>query len=131
MAVTVAISNPQSFHAEAQFQRVCATCGKAGVFEAHHVVSKQRLKREGYSGLLYDTRNALRLCPDCHGRFTGGTRIPTHALTDDNMCFTWLVLGPAGQNYLERLYTGIDRRFSLHLDRKCPLCQLPPKPLSK
>jgi hypothetical protein len=122
------ISNPASFRAAAQYQVLCAVCGAAGAFDAHHVIAKQELAKRGLLDQLYDTRNALRLCTAnrCHERYTGRTyHIPTEKLTADNICFMWDVLGVAGHNYLERHYTGADRRFTLHLERRCPLCQLP------
>ncbi len=107
------MNDPASFYAEAQYQRVCAVCGSPGTFEAHHVVAKQRLKRMGRLDVLHDPRNALRLCPGCHGGHTCGAKpIPTERLTPDNIRFMCEVLGTAGQNYLERHYTGVDRRYT-------------------
>lgn len=124
------ISNPASFRDEARFQRVCAVCGSPGDYEAHHVVSKQELGKRGLVHLLYDPRNALRLCKGgkrCHmNREHGGVNkvtIKTEELTDDNICFIWQTLGVAGQNYLERHYTGVDRRYTLHEAERCPKCQ--------
>jgi hypothetical protein len=125
------VSNPQSFLAEAQFQRVCAVCGDGGPFHSHHVVSKQALKARGLVDALYDPRNALRLCAgldgnQCHMRFENRQlQIPTLSLTFDNICFMWDVLGVAGVNYLDRYYTGADRRFTIHEDKGCLLCQRP------
>lgn len=123
------ISNPQSFREEAQFQRACAACGGTGPFDAHHVVARARLKRMGLTHRLWDPRNALRLCDRCHERYTNRVLvIETASLTDDNICFLWEVLKEAGQNYLERHYTGIDRRYSLHGERRCKACQSLPRP---
>lgn len=121
------ISNPQSFREEAQFQRICAECGEAGPFDAHHVVARARLKRMGLVHLLYDPRNALRLCDRCHEKYTNRVLIiATAKLTDANICFLWDTLGVAGQNYLDRHYTGVDRRYTLHTERGCKTCQLKP-----
>lgn len=123
------ISNPASFHAEAQFQRVCAVCGDAGSFHAHHVVPKQRLRKLGLAHRLYDPRNALRLCAgldtrQCHMEHENGKLvIETRELTDDNICFIFEILGAAGADLLERDYTGIDRRYTLHEEGICALCQ--------
>jgi hypothetical protein len=123
---TTSISNPASFRAEAQFQRVCAVCGNPGEFDAHHVVAKQTLKKRGLVHRLYDPRNALRLCDRCHAEETACTlKVDTSELTDDNICFVWEVLKEAGQNYLERHYTGVERRYTLHAEGRCPRCQLP------
>lgn len=124
------ISNPLSFRDAGRFQRVCAVCGSTGEYEVHHVVSKQRLKKEGLLHRVYDPRNALRLCKydrRCHMNSEHGgvnkVTIRTSQLTPDNICFLWETLGMAGQNYLERHYTGVDRRFTLHVEGRCPLCQ--------
>jgi hypothetical protein len=124
----VNISNPHSFYQEARFQKVCQLCGSAGAFHAHHVVSKQRLKKDGLLHRVYDPRNALRLCEGldtkhCHMEHERcNLVIPTEKLLDQNVCFIWEVLGVAGQNLLERDYTGIDRRYTLHVEGRC-VCQ--------
>lgn len=118
------ISNPQSFREEAQFQRLCAACDSAGDFDAHHVVARSRLKRMGLTHKLYDPRNALRLCDRCHERYTNRVLvIETRQLTDDNICFLWETLNVAGQNYLERHYTGVERRYTVHEEGHCSRCQ--------
>jgi hypothetical protein len=120
----MSISNPASFRAEAAYQRVCAECGEGGAFDAHHVVARALLKRMGLVHLLYDPHNALRLCDRCHERYTNRVLvIETATLTDANLCFIWAVLGVAGHNYLDRHYTGIDRRYTLHEEGVCALCQ--------
>lgn len=123
------ISNPASFREEAQFQRVCARCGGGGDYQAHHVVPKQDLKRRGLVHKLYDPRNALRLCEGldgnrCHMRFEKRMLvIETKLLLPANICFIWETLDVAGQNFLERTYTGVDRRFTRHEEGGCPICQ--------
>lgn len=124
--------NPRSFFEEGRFQKFCAVCESAGPFEVHHVVSKHRLKKMGLYTILYDGRNALRLCEGlstnrCHGEHTNGKlTIETAKLTNENICFVWETLDVAGQNYLERHYTGPDARYLLHEEDggQCPLCQL-------
>lgn len=124
-----AISNPTSFREEAQYQRVCAVCGDAGPYDAHHVVARARLKRMGLGLYLYDSRNCLRLCDRDHERYTNRVLvIPTAKLTPENICFMWDVLDAAGHNYLDRHYTGVDRRFTLHEEGGCPACQSQPHP---
>lgn len=118
------MATSSSFHAEARFQRVCAVCGSAGAFDAHHAVSKQRLKKLGLRHLIYDPRNALRLCDRCHERYTNRVmKIQTSLLTEQNICFIWQVLKVAGHNLLDRDYTGIEHRYTQHEENVCPLCQ--------
>ena len=126
--MAISSNNPRSFYLEGQYQRVCAVCGSAGRFEVHHCLSKQRIKRVSVvahrSLLLYDRRNALRLCEGCHGRYTNRVmKINTKLLKDQNICFIYEVLGPAGRNLLEREYTGADRRWNQHQEGHCHLCQ--------
>lgn len=126
-------SNPRSFYLEGRYQRTCANCGSAGDFHVHHVISKQRIKRLSAPNipqiLLYDRRNALRLCKgldgkQCHMEYEGGKLvIETKRLKDQNICFIWEVLGPAGINYLDRNYTGVDHRFTIHEEGGCRICQ--------
>lgn len=111
------VSNPESFWNEAQYQRVCAECGAAGPFDAHHVVEKQRLRQLGIPlELRYDTRNALRLCDErndknCHGGQTSKMRkVKLENLTDDNLAYADEVLGAAAPGYLRRHYDGDDPR---------------------
>lgn len=124
------ISNPQTFREEGMFQRVCVACGKGGDFHVHHVVPKQQLKRLGLVHRLYDPRNAIRLCegldgPRCHMQFEQYKLvIPTEALLSANICFIWETLGVAGHNFLQRKHTGVDRRFTLHEEERCLLCQV-------
>src|SRR2546430_5742237 len=109
-----AISNPASFREEARFQRVCAMCGSSGAYHAHHVVPKQWLSRNGQVHRLYDPRNALRLCdgldgPRCHMNFESRKLvIETARLPPNAMCFIYETMGVAGQNFLERMYTGVE-----------------------
>lgn len=108
------ICNPSSFHAEARFQRVCAACGKARPFHAHHVIYKQDLQRtlgirDGKDHALYDTRGALRLCKvtgdNCHFRHHHYIKqVETAKLTDDNIAYAFEVLGLYGADYLRAKY---------------------------
>lgn len=130
-------SNPASFYQAGQFQRVCAVCGAGGGFHVHHVVPKQELKRRGLVHRLYDPTNALRLCEGldtkrCHMQFEKRQLvIPTADLLDESICFIWEALGVAGQNFLERFHTGVDRRYTRHGEGACELCQLQPSSTSR
>lgn len=125
--VSTSISNAASFRAEARWQRVCAICGAGGAFQAHHVVPKHVLRRLGLP--LYDPRNALRLCTQCHMLFEWGgpgkVPIPVLRLTDQNICYVWETLGVAVVR-LERKYGNFnhDPRWVRHQMEECPLCQL-------
>jgi hypothetical protein len=93
------------FGASVRTQRCCQVCGYNGVFvEAHHVISRQLLRRLlGQKGapvdpnVLHDPRNGLLLCTDeahghrrqgCHGLHTSARRrIPRRALRPENWVF--------------------------------------------
>jgi hypothetical protein len=104
------IANPKSFWLEAQSQRVCAVCHGVGVFDAHHVVDKQTLKRQGLTrNELYDTRNAMRLCSrfgnNCHFQHENRRRVvKTGELLDVHIEYAWEVLGPYAIDFLRREY---------------------------
>lgn len=110
------VSNPESFWLEARAQRVCANCGRAGNFDAHHVVEKQELKSRGLP--THDTRGALRLCSplwgkgsNCHGGQTSKLcKIPLAKLLDVNIEYAFEVLGASAYYYLRRHYVGEDAR---------------------
>lgn len=112
------VANPQSFHAEARWQGVCAWCGKGGPYHAHHVVDQQTLKGLGISGnALYDPRNALRLCArTCHFQFEWGgvakIELPLTHLPDAAIAYAAEVFVDPGKayNYLTRRYVGSDPR---------------------
>lgn len=103
------------FHEEAWSQRCCAVCGKTGPFDPHHVVEKKKLKSIGRTDVLWDPRNALRLCPDCHANHTAASRkVPLTRLTDANYDFAFEVLEGAAFYYLRAHYDAEDRRLSDH-----------------
>lgn len=117
----LAAANRRAFHEEAWKQRVCAMCSKGGEFQTHHVVEKQKLRIIGRLDLVWDTRNALRMCDDCHGRHTVGShRIDLDRLTDANYEFAWFVLGMEAADYLRRIYNGKCERWNRLMD-KCNL----------
>lgn len=106
------------FHEEAWGQRCCAVCGKVGPFDPHHVVEKKKIKSIRRKETLWDTRNALRLCPGCHANHTGASKkVPLTKLTDANYGFAFWLLGGAAFYYLRSHYDGEDRRLSDHLTR--------------
>ncbi len=128
------ISDPSSFHEEARYQRVCAICGRAGgrpdfrgrTWHAHHVLPRRLLRRLKLPE--WDTRNALRLCTDCHmsSEWAGASavKIAVADLKDDNICYAFEVLG-ATVVQLERTYGDFeaDERWARHLTEGCELCQ--------
>lgn len=106
-------SNRRAFHEAAWKQRCCAVCGKGGSFQSHHVVEKQKLRIIGRLDLVWDTRNALRVCGDCHDAHTiGFRRINLDRLTDENYEFAWFVLRAEAADYLRRKYNGSDQRWA-------------------
>lgn len=115
-----AIDDPHSFAVEAQAMLVCAVCHTARPWQAHHVVQKQRLRRE--RAPLYSPDIALRVCAGradcCHERHTTHQAvIPLGALRDQNIAFAarWLGPGPAYE-YLTRYYSGTDPRVDALLE---------------
>lgn len=90
-------------------QRVCARCGKAGLFDPHHVVEKSWLKAKGL--LIDDPDNALRLCPNCHAQHTGGNRLKVKHLRTENLQYAFRELGASAGSYLRRKYRGNDARL--------------------
>lgn len=107
-----------NFWLAAAGQRVCAKCGKAkGYWDAHHVVEKQALKKLGMEHLVWDPRNARRLCEDCHGGQTSKLRkVRLKDLTDDNIAFAFEALGDFAFDYLQRNYRGEDPRVQAAFD---------------
>lgn len=122
--MSVTLDDPKSFWLEARSQRVCRRCGSTGAFQAHHVVAKQTLKRE--RAPLYDPRNSMRLCVNCHMSFEGGgVEITLASLTQQEICFAFEALGSGAGVHLERRYAGgTDPRVTAHeTDEECELCQ--------
>jgi hypothetical protein len=114
------IDDAESFFQEGRYQGCCAACGSTRSWEAHHVIQKQRCRREGAP--LYSPDNALRVCaksPDtCHERHTTHAELlPLLCLRDENIAFAerWLGAGPAYE-YLTRYYAGSDPRVDALLE---------------
>lgn len=109
----MAISNPESFRAEARAQFECAVCGSTGSWDPHHVVQRQHLRRLGLPE--WDTRNALRLCQDCHTAHTSHYRkVPLVKILDENVAYAYEALGTAAFDYFARRYSGADPRVTVH-----------------
>jgi hypothetical protein len=113
--------SPASFHAAARWQGRCAVClTDKEPWHAHHVLAKQYCRRE--NAPLHHPDDALRLCSmgptSCHWRHEQWQeRVPLTCLTDANIAFVILALGPGpGYNYLTRNYAGTDLRLEHILD---------------
>jgi len=101
----------QLFREAAAKQRCCAKCGSTGHdFDAHHVIERQYLRINNLPQFV--ALNALRLCPDCHGKHTRYfERVPLYCLTDENIEYALMLLGEAkGAGYLRKHYPGDDPR---------------------
>lgn len=122
MNLQVCIAN---FKASASYQRYCQhpDCEKPSTWkwQAHHVVQLKHIKEYSEDAqILYDPRNALRLCNDlsgsnCHGNHHNGgdKRVPLSALRDENYEFAVELLGTGrAYEYLRRLYRGEDPRLN-------------------
>jgi 5-methylcytosine-specific restriction endonuclease McrA len=106
-------ANRRRFHEEAWNQRVCASCGTGGAYESHHVVEKKYLKQMFRADLLWDPRNCLRLCHQCHRRHTvRSKKLLLTMLVDANYEFAEWLLEGAAFYYLRRNYDGKDPRLS-------------------
>lgn len=78
--------------------------------DPHHVVYAQHLRRHGLP--QWDVRDGLPLCRPCHeAHHNGSKRLPLTALTDSNLEFAFEQLGAYAWDYLNRRYTGADRRL--------------------
>lgn len=105
------------FREAARKQRCCQMCGTTkGGWHPHHVVYAQHLKREQKP--VYDTRNAMRLCIDCHSAHHARSRvIPLIKLTLIHIEYAFLSLGAAAHTYLSQRYDGDDPRLEETLAR--------------
>lgn len=94
------------FRQAARAQRVCqnpACTTPTAAWSAHHVVYEQDLRRLGLP--IYDTRNAMRLCRDCHGQHhSRAAPIPVAVLTTNHIEYAREVFGDAYVDYLHRRY---------------------------
>lgn len=103
----------RDFHLAAAAQRVCARpgCRSTEFAGGHHVIYQQELTRIGREDLLWDKRNALRVCLQCHHNHHGIHSLPLTALTDANYEFAFEVLGERAVDYLRAKYDGDDPRL--------------------
>lgn len=109
------ILEQREFHFEAQTQRICrgTGCRKRWPWHPHHVIYRQELERLGLSvALLWDPRNCLRLCPDCHMNHHNRSKpVKLTALRDANYAFAFEVMGALAVDYLRQKYDGEDPRL--------------------
>ncbi len=113
----------RDFHLQAQAQRVCARpgCRSTEFAGGHHVIYQQELTRIGRADLLWDRRNALRVCPNCHtgtNAHHGLHPLPLTCLTDANYEFAFEVLGARAFDYLRQKYDGDDPRLEEWAERE-------------
>lgn len=90
----------------------CVLCGTgSGRFHLHHICYVQHVRRE--RGDVWDPRNALTLCVDCHSAHHSRKRIlPLGLLPDAALEFAAETFGgPAAYVYLRRRYEGDDPRL--------------------
>lgn len=83
----------------------CANCGRPWSLtaDAHHCVEAQELRKRDLP--VYDRRNALALCSDCHERHTNASsRVPFRKLSAVNVAYAYEVLGPFAGDYLAKKY---------------------------
>jgi hypothetical protein len=103
------------FRQEAQKQRCCQMCGNAqSGWHPHHVIYAQHLKLEGHP--VYDTRNAMRLCVECHAsHHNRSIVIPLFKLRDMHIEYAFLKMGAKAHYYLSQRYEGQDERLDIWL----------------
>ena len=76
----------------------CAVCGGTGRNDGHHVIEAQELRNRHRADLMWDRRNALPLCRDCHGAHHAySRRVLLSELRPENLAFAneldlvWLI----------------------------------------
>lgn len=92
----------------------CRACFFKKATHSHHVTYEKELDARGLP--LYDRRNFMALCNDCHYNHHHGqpeNKLPLVLLTDDNIAYAYEVLGPAAYDYLRRKYSGDDHRVMI------------------
>jgi hypothetical protein len=101
------------FREAAAKQRCCQWCGKTkSDWHPHHVIYAQYLKHNHHP--IYDTRNVLRLCINCHAKHHDGTpeKLPLSKLRDENIEYAvYLIGGYLAYDYLTTRYAGEDARL--------------------
>jgi hypothetical protein len=102
------------FREAARRQRLCQMCGTAKSWHPHHVVYEQHLEDAGVP--VYDSRNSMRLCVECHASHHGRSKVvPLVKLTDMHIEYAFLALGAAAHSYLNLRYDGEDPRVDEYL----------------
>lgn len=104
----------RDFHIEAQGQRVCRQkgCRHNWPWHPHHVVRKQDVEKYSKdASVVWDKRNCLRLCPDCHMNHHGLHPVKLTSLRDANYEFAFELMGEAAGSYLRDHYDGDDPRL--------------------
>lgn len=109
------------FAEEAKSQRICAGegCRANWPWHPHHVVKRQDLEsklglskyNEADHVILWDPRNCLRLCPDCHMNHHGLHKLPLKVLTEKNYEFAFEFLREGAGEYLRHHYDDEDPRL--------------------
>lgn len=74
---------------EAWNGKPCAVCTKRKATAGHHILYRQHiLVQTKDPAALWDVRNCLPLCFDCHNRHHSAfRRVPRHLLSDDALTF--------------------------------------------
>ena len=112
----------QVFHEEAKKQRICGRegCRCTWPWHPHHVVYRQELEKLGITDIavLWDKRNCLRLCPECHANHHGLYPIKLTSLRDANYEFAFEKLGARAFDYLRQKYDGDDPRLEEWAERE-------------
>lgn len=85
--------------------------------QAHHVVYRQEIERlvgKSAGHVIYDLRNRLVVCADCHERHHNRSRPLTLAVLPDSAFEFAVELLGAGKafEYLRRRYSGQDQRLA-------------------
>ena len=105
----------RDFHVEAQTQRLCrnAGCRRTWPWHPHHVVRRQDIEAITKDpAVVWDPRNCLRLCPDCHANHHGLHHVLLTSLRDANYEFAFELLGDRAGDYLRSKYDGEDSRMA-------------------
>lgn len=124
LAVSRAEALPRRLFHEACKRQKCHRClaskarGNArGAVQSHHVVYKQTLEKRGLS--LWNTRNAMPLCKECHDLHhapNGQGKMDLALLTDDHIAYAFEVLGTFAYDWLRSRYAGEDERVTSRLE---------------
>lgn len=93
----------------------CECCKVRAAKQGHHVVYKQELRRRNWP--LYDLRDQMPLCDDCHDKHhSPNWKIPLATISDATIDFAFGLLGAFAFDYLRRRYSGDDPRLKQRLE---------------